>query len=467
MTSRLEGLLDDFIFIESPKIISLNKAEKIIRVKATSKRVAHKRRIKFEGKEKEKKIHKKYNICGHDIGIVYHGGKKKIDKIDTTKLQMRDTGFYGDGFYVTTNKEHSKTYGRSVTTLKFNDNANILLASLKPEDAPPELVNDVKKDYIDRFGEKAKIEAKMFDDNPINWNQAVDDFAKRNNYDAIKYCEGEIVVKNLSIINVLKKTKQIKTNKSLMVPDNLVEIKSLYDAGIEVVGGIHGSNTFICKFKDGSSAIHKVMNQGDIIGEVGAYNTVKILKWDIIPETIQCDYGKGKGSTQKWIPDSNEPYSGFDDNGILIKEKHLNDLSKIFILDMITGNFDRHDGNIIIDKSDKCWAIDNECVGKLNNAELYIESLEQFVKTGEGSPLPMIRVFENSFGNDIKMYQNFKDHVDKNINQVIQNKEEIIKYWSQYKDSNDINTGIPIKEGIGYIKRNIEYLEKYYGELND
>jgi hypothetical protein len=187
---------------------------------------------------------------------------------------------------------------------------------------------------------------------------------------------------------------------------------------------MHENETYICRFKDGSLAIHKTMKAGDIVGEVGAYETSKILDWDIVPETIQCDYGKGEGSCQKWIPDSNEPYDGFDDNAILIEEKHLNDLSKIFVMDMILGNCDRHDGNIIIDKNDKCWAIDNEMWGKRNNAELHIEALNRVVKEGGISYLPMFGILENSFGEDVSMYQNFKDYVDKNIDIMINKKDE-------------------------------------------
>jgi hypothetical protein len=257
-----------------------------------------------------------------------------------------------------------------------------------------------------------------------------------------------------------REIKEIK--KSSLHPDNLIEISDINETiVVDLIGGIHEDETYICQFKDGSKAIHKTMMLGDITGEVGTYETAKIIGWDIVPETIKCDYGKGDGSTQKWISNSNEPYDGFDDNAILIEEKHLDDLSKIFVMDMIMGNFDRHSRNIIIDENDKCWAIDNEMIGKLNNSQLHMESLSEWAKTGAGSFVPMISVLKDSFGDDTEMYKKFKDHVDKNINQVIQNKDEIIKYWSQYKDSKMTNTSIPIKESIKNIGSNIKYLENY------
>ena len=134
-------------------------------------------------------------------------------------------------------------------------------------------------------------------------------------------------------------------------------------------------------------------------------------------------------------------------------------------MDMILGNYDRHSGNIIIDKNDKVWAIDNEMIGKLNNAEIHSESLNEWAKNGEGSFVPMISVLKNSFSDDTEMYQKFKNHVDENLIRVRKHQNKIIKYWSQHKDSKFLNTGIPIKESIKNIEKNINYLNKYYGEL--
>ena len=264
--------------------------------------------------------------------------------------------------------------------------------------------------------------------------------------------------------NLYDETFNVK--KSSLHPDNLQGIDDLNESGIVgLVGGIHEAETYICRFKDGSQAIHKTMQAGDIAGEIGAYETSKIIGWDVVPETIQCDYGKGKGSTQKWIPNNSEPYDGFDDNATLIEEKHLNDLSKIFILDCINSNFDRHSGNIIIDKNDHVWAIDNEMWGKKNNAELHIESLEQYAKSGMGSPMPMIRVIENSIGDDIKLWQKFKDNVDLNISIALKHENEIMEYWNK-QISPDVKAGgfIPSKEAVNYIKQNLEYLENYRGK---
>ena len=123
--------------------------------------------------------------------------------------------------------------------------------------------------------------------------------------------------------------------------------------------------------------------------------------------------------------------------------------------------------NIVIDKNNRVWGIDNECIGKKANAEFHLESLESYAKNGKGLPTPIFGVLEDSFGDDPKMYKKFKDHVDKNLSIVIHKSDKIIEYWNQYKDD-DIKVfydALPIKEGIKNIEINIKDLEKYRSKL--
>ena len=376
-------------------MIIIMKDEKIIRVKATHKRKAHTRKIKFVGKEKP----------------------TQIDKIPTKKE------FYNQEYWYDPKRGQHPASGSGRLPTK--------------EIALFEIISIGGEPVIKIYNPYTKEEILYYDLNQMD--EAKERF--KNLYD---------------------ETFEIK--KSSLDPDNLVEINSIYDAGIEIVGGIHEEETFICKFKDGSSSIHKVMDKIDIIGEVGSYETSKIIGWDVIPETIQCDYGKGVGSSQKWIPDSNEPYDGFNDNTILLEEKHLGNLSKIFIMDMILGNFDRHEGNLIIDKNDHVWGIDNEMIGKLNSAELHIEELNKFIRHGYGM-VPMLRILNNNLGEDLLIHKSFKDKVDVNLKIVLNKKDEIIKYWSQYEDSKDFNTTNLLKAGIQQIKKNIKFLENYRNKL--
>ncbi len=481
--SRLEGNIDDFIFIESPKIVlPINKAEKTISVKATPKRKAHKRKIIFEGKEPEKKV------------VI-----KKPEEPNKEWVEWQQ--YYKDELFRPSASPHEDYYSQAILIASSPQHAKALIRRYQAKD-PSSMGVDLAADFERLYNQTKNQVVKKPEKIPTKeefYNKEYWYDPKRGQHPASG--SGKLPTKDVAQLEIrtvggepairiynpwtkeeiyyydLKQMDEAKERfknlydetfgitKSSLDPVNLTEINSLEDSGINIIGGIHEEETFICKFKDGSSAIHKVMMAGDIAGEVGTYEISKIVDFDVVPETIQSDYGKGKGSSQKWIKDGDEPTGGFYD-GVKLEEKHLNDLSKIFILDMINGNFDRHAGNLIIDPQDHVWAIDNECIGKRKNSEFHIEGLEQFAKDGSGSFLPIFGILMNSFGEDPKMYQNFKDNVDKNIDIILTKKDEIIKYWNQYdKDIKVFYNTVLMKDAIKVIKENIEYLENYRGKL--
>ena len=166
---------------------------------------------------------KKYEKTGKQMPPIYHGGPRKITSIDSTRVQSRDAGFYGAGFYTTTNKEFSKSYGSAVTTLQFKPSAKILIASITPENAPVGLVEDVisflYKRYLPRAKKRGreqglKAELSMIRTDHIAWTQTVDDFVKLKKYDAVMYGAGEVVVKNLKAIVIVGKTRKPPAKKT-------------------------------------------------------------------------------------------------------------------------------------------------------------------------------------------------------------------------------------------------------------
>lgn len=144
-----------------------------------------------------------WEMTGQELGFVYHGGKTKISEVDLSKIGQRDYGFYGEGFYVTTDKKYAKAYGGRVSEIGIADNATVLRASLKPEDAPNGLVEEVTNDYYNRTISKARERGKedLLNDEiariktgPLAWIHAVDGYARSKDYDIVKYSEGEIVI---------------------------------------------------------------------------------------------------------------------------------------------------------------------------------------------------------------------------------------------------------------------------------
>lgn len=142
---------------------------------------------------------------GEQLGLVYHGGRRKVTSIDPGELQQRDPGFYGRGFYVTTTPHYAKTYGPKVSVFRFVPGSRILLSSLKSEEAPEGLVQEVLAHLYNRDIEKARARGKeaAFQEwletipaNPLDWKNAVDAYGEDKGFDAIAHSKGEIVVKN-------------------------------------------------------------------------------------------------------------------------------------------------------------------------------------------------------------------------------------------------------------------------------
>ena len=256
-----------------------------------------------------------------------------------------------------------------------------------------------------------------------------------------------------------KKDKLKIPTKSSLDLDNLVEIKSIYE-DTDIKPGIHAGDSFICKFKDGSSGIHKVMRKIDIHGEVGAYRTSEILGWNIVPETIKVDYGKGFGSSQKWIPNGREFYDPIDENDeqVKIEDKYFDGLAKIFVLDMITGNNDRHNANMIIDQNDKIWAIDNENWGSKPTKE-NMTNLKSVVSNDNVKHESIMQVLDNSFGGDKNKYSKFQKLVYDNLVHVVEKQDELTKCWEKSINGDNFNT---TQQSLNRVIRNLEYIKAYY-----
>lgn len=219
-----------------------------------------------------------------------------------------------------------------------------------------------------------------------------------------------------------------ETTKSEMTKENVESIGSLSDMG--VTGGINEDYTSIVNFKDGSKGIYKTTDKAATQGEITVQEISSILGWDVAPETVKGDFGKGEGSCQKWVPDTVEiDYGESWDEGIKIEEKHFDDLAKIFLLDLMTGNYDRHANNIKIDKNDKVWAIDNDTWG---TTSIYSPTLDMDFDECR------IKRFMNIASED--GINKFQTYIDKNMANIIKNKkgvkgvfEDIIKRQDEFK----------------------------------
>jgi ADP-ribose pyrophosphatase YjhB (NUDIX family) len=169
---------------------------------------------KFAEKPDGEAAEQPWEKSGKDLGSVYHGGAEKVRRIDPERIQSRDYGYYGSGFYVTDiDKKAARSYGGVVTKGRIAADAKVLDLSaaskvvgggLRPQEVHPKLVDRVYKHLYDKGIERARSRGKEKDflnelsrvrEHPLDWKDAVNRFAIDNKYDVIKYSPGEIVIK--------------------------------------------------------------------------------------------------------------------------------------------------------------------------------------------------------------------------------------------------------------------------------
>lgn len=168
----------------------------------------------------------------------YHGssetGVKDIisNGVDLGKVQSRDRGFFGDGFYVAQRKDiarqHATTVGPNnpaIVEIDIDNSARILFAgetfskgSIKPSQPPswhPEFIDwslqkvknaavweyatDKSEEEIMESAERQRTPGSGVFDRQ-NWYQEVTEFAESKGYDVVYWTDGEIILKNTDVV---------------------------------------------------------------------------------------------------------------------------------------------------------------------------------------------------------------------------------------------------------------------------
>lgn len=110
--------------------------------------------------------------------------------------------------------------------------------------------------------------------------------------------------------------------------------------------------------------LSKLFSSGLSSREDAAYRIDRMLGGEtVVPETTATDLGHGRGSYQRLVPraaDCNPDRMSEAAYDKLLNKHDSNDARrrKMFLLDVLTGNTDRHEGNVIRSHG-KLWAIDN------------------------------------------------------------------------------------------------------------
>lgn len=247
----------------------------------------------------------------------------------------------------------------------------------------------------------------------------------------------EVAPKEVSVEVVEMEEKPITT----MTPENVKEEIHLDDMGAE--GGANSMDTSVLVFNDDSHAIYKTSGREEMLGEIAAYEVSKIIGWDVIPETVGGYFARGEGSCQKWVEGGKVTAYYPNSDCDVLQENHIDDLAKIFVLDMVNGNNDRHAANTVV-KDDRVYAIDNEILGRFGTGRNACQALSG----NEGNKmLNWLRYVPIPEFKD-KVVVRIKDY----MKVILKKRKEIMNHYVD-KDTKTII--------IGNIERNFDSVELY------
>jgi len=144
-------------------------------------------------------------------------------------------------------------------------------------------------------------------------------------------------------------------------PRDVDDMNPVDEAGIR--GGIHSENTFLVRFRDGSEWFYKV-GVGEERDELFAYELAAMLFNEVVPEVRLADLGRGIGSIMRRVDGVQatrvDGLHGYMHSNPAV----LDDLANMVVLDFLTGNTDRHEGNWFLTHDVRIKAIDNGFVGR-------------------------------------------------------------------------------------------------------
>lgn len=269
------------------------------------------------------------------------------------------------------------------------------------------------------------------------------------------------------------RTVEVGSDENASFKANIDKIITLQEFGVE--GGVHDDHTFIIQMKDGSNYIYKVMEPINVLGETMTYDLNKIVGWNIVPETRKGDFGKGFGSAQKWIPETEDAWDGYHP-GIHVNKQHMGDLSRVFLMDMLLGNYDRHEGNVAMTDK-KVYMIDNEAFGASQRVKPSLNSLNDRCNgknVGYPDPNCMIRWLDKNLSTD--EYKSLRANIMNNMFDILKNSSGIKNYIKNkdYKSmgitkggQREINSTLDNLKDMGQYYKNAMGIEDINAKYNE
>lgn len=166
-----------------------------------------------------------------------------------------------------------------------------------------------------------------------------------------------------------------------MTPDQVVSSAKMSELGL--YGGINEAAMRIVQVRPGlfparqglsdTRAMTKAVAKREAQAELARYEMDQVLGHDTVPDVVEYgdeQHAPGSVFMMRWVDECG--FGGEDvgriEHGEKLTPRQLRDFARITVLDSITGNTDRHEGNYLVDrKNDRVWAIDSG-FGQANDA---------------------------------------------------------------------------------------------------
>jgi hypothetical protein len=253
------------------------------------------------------------------------------------------------------------------------------------------------------------------------------------------------------------KEPRAKPEKFEMAEHKMTKELDAMEAGLPE--SAHGMELSLCEFGD-NKAIYKYSgDEMDTVGEAGYHDLAETIGWDMVPQTEIVDLGAGKGSCQAFVNGKHPKWSDSNKGVVKITEDHFEDIAQIFAMDVLVGNLDRHDENMIIDDDGKVWAIDNDTW--TGNAVNYNErdigytfdALDYYcgkdVPPGGEGVSKTCRFL--SYSLDEAGFKKFRAVLDTKLKEIVEHEQTAKDYYTM--DGGERHTD--------YISDNVKFIKKY------
>jgi hypothetical protein len=179
---------------------------------------------------------------------------------------------------------------------------------------------------------------------------------------------GEYVAPNLQTFgkpcaSPLRTPEDMGNIEGVLEKNDILNVRKFGEQGI--------NDTFIGNVKDDGKAIVKPQkgDNGDPEHEVLAYEFAKSVGFSVVPATVYREWKDGRNaSSMEFVENSVMGYEMTDEDRSRFDEGTWDSLSEMFVFDLVTGNGDRHSGNLMYNRdTNRFAAIDNGFCLLLNN----------------------------------------------------------------------------------------------------